>query len=427
MSGTDLPRLHSSKESTVMDKGKKQMLFLLFVLLFLQISSYFTLFPDSIMLTRLFKIALRLGVLAIAIVVWLYWWRIKKDSFIHFDRILPIGFYLCYLLMGLASLFWTTNLSYSVLQLIMTFQCLIFVVVFYQIILYHDSYYQRDEITFSWLLNRCIFLIALIFIAGNFIDPETFNRQTHGGVVARLGGFIINPNELGMLLVVGIVTIIFELYHRRWIRYNLLALTGCFSALLMTQSRSSLIAFAIVLLIYVVKSKSFALKFATGLASLFAFPFLLQKIFLKENNWQEILTFTDRLPFWQDLLCYAFPKSPLVGFGFMSISSNEYSNKFMSLHAYAGAMTHNTFLQVLINLGFIGAAICLLQMTFTFIAVTSSTEKRLQLLVATLFIPLLINSMTEFGIFGEHNHGVLFYQFIILFFTLSIRERDNPI
>jgi exopolysaccharide production protein ExoQ len=46
-----------------------------------------------------------------------------------------------------------------------------------------------------------------------------------------------------------------------------------------------------------------------------------------------------------------------------------------------------------------------------------------------LFIPIFINSITEFGIFGETNYGILFYQFLILLFCirpatrLSLRQR----
>jgi len=40
-----------------------------------------------------------------------------------------------------------------------------------------------------------------------------------------------------------------------------------------------------------------------------------------------------------------------------------------------------------------------------------------------LFIPILINSFTEFGIFGEANYAILFYQFLIVLFVIDVRPR----
>ncbi len=36
-----------------------------------------------------------------------------------------------------------------------------------------------------------------------------------------------------------------------------------------------------------------------------------------------------------------------------------------------------------------------------------------------MLIPVIINSTTEFGIFGESNYGIQFYQFILLFFVVK--------
>jgi exopolysaccharide production protein ExoQ len=43
-----------------------------------------------------------------------------------------------------------------------------------------------------------------------------------------------------------------------------------------------------------------------------------------------------------------------------------------------------------------------------------------------ILIPILINSFTEFGIFGETNYGILFYQLIICYLTLSFTDRLTP-
>ena len=84
-------------------------------------------------------------------------------------------------------------------------------------------------------------------------------------------------------------------------------------------------------------------------------------------------------------------------------------------------MTHNTFMQVLMNLGFVGLTINLFQMFFTIRGfLKEELEKKLMLF--GILIPILINSFTEFGIFGESNYGILFYQLLIF----SISFYHNP-
>ncbi|HMP29513.1 MAG TPA: O-antigen ligase family protein, partial [Saprospiraceae bacterium] len=137
------------------------------------------------------------------------------------------------------------------------------------------------------------------------------------------------------------------------------------------------------------------------------------------------LTLTGRLPFWQALINEGLPREPLLGFGFMRIDYKEY---FQSAHTYPGKMTHNTFMQVLMNLGLIGITIVLFQIIFTVRGILlENAEKKLMLFC--LLIPLIINSFTEFGIFGESNYGILFYQLVIMYISfrpgsiLTIRQR----
>jgi O-antigen ligase len=97
----------------------------------------------------------------------------------------------------------------------------------------------------------------------------------------------------------------------------------------------------------------------------------------------------------------------------------DYNEAFSSVHSYTAHMTHNTFIQVLMNLGFVGLGIVIFQLFFTIHGFTKeNTEKKLMLF--GILIPVLINSLTEFGIFGESNYGILFYQMII--FSVSFKK-----
>ncbi|MEZ4688108.1 MAG: O-antigen ligase family protein, partial [Bacteroidia bacterium] len=162
------------------------------------------------------------------------------------------------------------------------------------------------------------------------------------------------------------------------------------------------------------------LRIATVLGGLAASPVVLKEVIFKQGDVEEVMSMTGRLPFWSDLLTYGFPQEPFWGYGFMRIA---YTDKFASLHAYDGAMTHNTFLQVLLNLGLAGAFIVFLQMLFTFHAVIQEKNIWVKRTFIALFIPLFINSLTEFGIFGETNYGIMFYLFLL--YMLGVKMVDK--
>ncbi|MBK8669216.1 MAG: O-antigen ligase family protein [Saprospiraceae bacterium] len=183
-------------------------------------------------------------------------------------------------------------------------------------------------------------------------------------------------------------------------------------ALMETGSRSSLIGVLLIIMYHIFQSEKKKVKIVIIAAMLIITPPAIWKVVLKDGDperIEEIMSMTGRLPFWKALITEGLPREPLLGFGFMRIDYKEY---FQSTHTYPGKMTHNTFIQVLMNLGFIGLTIVLFQVFFTIRAMLRE-EKSKRLFLVGIFIPILINSFTEFGIFGESNYGILFYQLII--------------
>jgi O-antigen ligase len=252
-----------------------------------------------------------------------------------------------------------------------------------------------------------VLLTGIGFAAGLYYNPDVFYRLTHGGEVARLGGFIINPNELGMLLVVGITAYLFDFFKEGKLRIrNLLAISFLIWLLLLTGSRSSFIALMLVIAIYALTRPGKLFKVAMLGAGFLIAVFTGYKVFVKMGDTSEVMSMTGRIPFWSDLIHYNFPKEPWLGFGYMRI---DYTDKFESLHGYAGAMTHNTFLQVLLGLGVVGLFLVLLQLGLFFHATLQNQNIQLKRYILLTFIPLIVNSLTEFGIFGETNFGILFY------------------
>jgi len=393
--------------------------FILIVLLFLKIAGFFTI-NENINVTRALKVVVRL--VASGGIIMLYAQvrgRGYVASFNHRHILSPL-FYVAYLLLGFASLLWSTNMVFTTLQLFMTSETLIFVYFFLATIYTLNKYHPDHPIRLSKTFSYSIFVMILIFVIGMYVDPDKFFRLTHGGEVARLGGFMMNPNELGMLAVVGMACSLVDIKDQYKVPFNLLISALMLYGLLLTQSRSSLGSFLLVVVYFITRSKNYALKVGVMTCIILSLPLVIKTIVVKQGDLQEVMSMTGRIPFWKALLTEGLPKEPWLGFGFMRIAYGDY---FSSVHTYAAKMTHNTFIQVLMNLGFIGFGIMLAQMTVLFRAFLKSDNTYLKTFFIAVFIPILINSFTEFGIWGENNFGILFYQFLILLFVLEYNTK----
>jgi O-antigen ligase len=331
--------------------------------------------------------------------------------------------YVAYLLLGLASVMWSTNPGYSSLQWLMTLESFVFAFYFMKCYMLLDEYFPGHTIRFYNTMGNTVLGLIMIFIVGMYIDKDTFFRTVEGGTDFRLGGYIMNPNELGMLAGLGLSCLIFDLYRKPKKFWTIVKIAIILWALILTKSRSSLVGLLIIIFFHIRRSDSTKLKLAVYLIIIALLPVMVQTLILRSGGLDDILSMTGRMPFWKALIAEGLPREPLLGFGFMRI---DYLDHFKSLHTYAGHMTHNTFLQVLLNLGFVGFTIVLFQVFFTIRGFTQQlAEKKLMLM--GILIPILINSMTEFGIFGEANYGILFYHFLIFSIVFSKPDRLNRV
>ena len=407
------------------DAFANKMLRILAIILCLKIWGYFTL-SENIAITRVLKILIRMSMTMATI--WVYnQLRSKKCvATFKYENTLAPFLYGAYLFLGLASLLWSTKPGYSLLQLTMNTESFVFVFLYIRTFILLREFYPNSQARLSRLFAPAVFNIHLVFIIGMFVLPDEFYRLTHGGEEARLGGYFMNPNELGMLAVVGLAASFIEMRNGASKPWHIFMCVVMLFSLIKTGSRSSLIGFMLVLGYFLHHSDQKQLKLAVVVAVVLSMPFVISTIFLKQGDVEEVLSMTGRLPFWKALLSEGLPKEPLFGFGYMRIA---YTDAFKSVHTYAGKMTHNTFIQVLMNLGFVGFGIVLLQMAVTIRAFFRAKIRQDKSFFVGMFTPILINSFTEFGIFGEANFGILFYQFLILLFVikfndgLSLKER----
>ena len=387
---------------------------LLTIIVLIKLAGFFT-WNEDVGVTRILKLVSRLAMTAAAYGAYrLVLRRGAVDSFRWQNSWSPL-LYGAYLGLGLVSVLWSTNPGYSLLQWLMDLETLVFAYFFVKCFLLLDEFFPDSPVRFYHVLGNAAFLILSVFLVGMFTAPEVFFRLTHDGDEARLGGFIMNPNELGMLCVVGIACLMFNFYRRHRLPWTVVKIALLLLALILTGSRSSLVGFLLIVFFHIQQAGNRRLKIAANLTALLALPALVPLVFIKQGGLDEVLSMTGRLPFWHALLTEGLPREPLLGYGFMRISYGEY---FQSVHTYAAQMAHNTFIQVLMNLGLIGFTIVMVQLVATIKGFARTPSLRLRLLGVGLLIPILINSFTEFGIFGMTNYGILFYQFLICFVSL---------
>ncbi|SHE47164.1 O-antigen ligase family protein [Chryseobacterium takakiae] len=393
----------------------------LFIILLLMVACFFT-WSENVAITRAIKVVGRMGVMISSIMVY---YRIISyggvNSLVYKNIFSPV-LYMAYLFLGFVSFSWSTNPGFSALQWFMTFQSFVFAYFFVKSLAILDVYFEGHSIRLYHLLGNTVFVLQLVFVIGMWTNPDVFFRLTDGGEEARLGGTLMNPNELGMLAGVGCACLIFDLYRFKNKVWTIIKIVIILYALYMTGSRSSLIGVLLIIFFHVNQTKRKGLKFGIIAVVMAIAPFAVYTVILKggdQSRLEEVMSLTGRLPFWQALISEGLPREPLLGFGFMRIDYKEF---FQSAHTYPGKMTHNTFMQVLMNLGFIGFTIVLFQVFFTVKSILSA-QKELKLMLIGILIPIIINSFTEFGIFGESNYGILFYQIII--FSIAFRNNNH--
>lgn len=340
---------------------------------------------------------------------------------------LSLWLYLAYLFLGAASIFWANDYQFAIIQIFRDFDLLVFSFLFLRVMQTLNAYHSEAKLQLPMMLSYAIFFSSLYFLLGYIFDPDTFMRLTHGGEVARLGGYIMNPNELGMLSSLGASVIIldFSREKKKWL-YVIFVLVNLY-VMFLTGSRSSSIGFMLVCGLLTLRSDNIKIKALMVAGFIFIAPIAVNEIILNEEKGglDEVMSMTGRLPFWKALLTEGLPKEPFFGFGFQNI---YYTKFFQGKNTYPASMTHNTFVQVLMNLGLVGFFIVISQMTLTFRSVLVDKDNQKKFFFWCIFTPLFINSLTEFGIWGETNYGILFYQMLFLWFVVEAKPvKKTPI
>ena len=188
---------------------------------------------------------------------------------------------------------------------------------------------------------------------GNF-RPLTSGYRFHG---------FIHPNQLGMMLVVGLLALLFRSNRQSW-DYPLLA--GLLMLLMLTRSRTSIAALIATLgtlwLLNLIRTRALKQLMAVGGMGLTcvivgALKLDWEKIdnLLKmgRENTGSIATLNGRLPLWESLMG-DISQYPWLGYGYAGFWSKETVRRLTTEQGWRIEGAHNTILEVILGLGLIG-------------------------------------------------------------------------
>lgn len=395
---------------------------ILTLILMIKVAGYFSIVEER-SVNQVFKIISRMGMTG---TIWLVLKSLKRLGCIasfRYEHILAPIFYGLYLLLGFASFAWSSDPQYSVLQWLMTFESFIFVLIYMRVVAMVNHHFPARQVNLVQIFAWAFFPIMIVFIVGSFVEPDTFYRGMRGGEEQRLGGWIMNPNELGMLSSMAAALSYLYLQQVKRKFWPIFMMISAILILALTSSRSSAIGFLLIMGIIVMLSENKKLKMVMLVSMIIIVPLALNYVIFKESGGvEEVLSMTGRLPFWTALLNECIVREPYFGYGFMRINYTDY---FQGLNTYPAKMTHNTFMQALMNLGFVGFFIIFWQLVLT---IRNAVKEKLHYynrFFIAVFVPVIINSFTEFGIYGEANYAILFWQFLIFLFVVRIRDQHT--
>ena len=410
------------------EEAPKKYVFILRLLLVLKIFG-FAAISESGAVNKVMKIGLGLTMTLAVVALTVYMLRRGYQFRTKFRNSLSLFFYLIYLMLGTASIFWAHDYAFAIVQIFRDFDLLVFSILFLRVMQTLNAHHSEAKLQLPMLLAYGIFFNSLYFFGGWLFVPDVFLRLTHGGEVARLGGYIMNPNELGMLSSLGASCVILDFARpKKKFLYIVFLCIGLY-VMFLTGSRSSSIGFMLVAGLITLRSDNLKIKLLMAVGFVVLAPIAVNEVILNDEKGglDEVMSMTGRLPFWKALLTEGLPQEPFFGFGFQNIYYTKY---FQGKNTYPASMTHNTFVQVLMNLGLVGAFVVIMQMTTTIRSVIRSKDGQKSFFFWCMFMPPFINSLTEFGIWGETNYGILFYQLMFLWFVVEsdeVKEINKPL
>lgn len=384
----------------------------------------------------LFKLSIRiLGILVIST------YLIKYSKFFNRFLIGPNLIMAMFLLLATISIIYSSNKFYSAFRLI---EHITFFVLSIVLIYQYDQHFKKHA---ELILNRMTSLLAaslgtlvvavwIFLILDNDVVWHRMASESFG-----LGGMVIHVHTLSIASAILFFILISKLFNPYYKKKYLIIFMAVISAITiaLTLSRTGYIMFLLGCFILIYNTKNLRkyllpiLFIVTASFSIFNFTIFEAafEIFLRQQNFQELIQLSSRTIFWQEIIIDTFEESPFLGYGYQMMSHDGTTKVFESLGFIARGNAHNTFVQTFSGLGVIGLALLILNILLSITTYTNFRKIYTELykshqifMIMGLILLTLVASLTQYGIVGMTTPVVPVYLLCISYLSyFSLKDR----
>lgn len=227
------------------------------------------------------------------------------------------------------------------------------------------SLYIASRFTLEQQFRIVLWVLVIVFLesVALAIAMPGVGRHTEGPFVGSWKGVFAQKNQFGAHATMTLIALyMLANYAKEKQRWALILLGGCFAAILVSSSVTALtLSFVGVMLTIFYRRFSWLGKRSVLLGTLFVL-FSVSFFYILFSNWVDILDYFDRDPtlstrtlIWHLVISSKIPDSPYLGYGRgVFWDSPGLTTGFESFAYHVPPHAHNGFLDLILDVGFIG-------------------------------------------------------------------------
>lgn len=297
-----------------------------------------------------------------------------------------------------------------------------------------NSWLDKQE-KFKRLLN-ILFYTTSIIIFINFVSMFIIpTRAWWWKTPSRLLGIFSHPNSLGGFVTLSSFIIIWKIYNSKNITIPIISLFLGIIVLINTGSRTSMIMFALGLIIWFFLFRDW-IKLSVLLLIIAIGIFLISQLGIasySRNGISKITDLTEREYIWEASIPFV-KRSPIIGYGY-AVEGKIFANKLLYevedqfFNANAQQPLHNGYLSIFIGGGIIGLILWMIAILLPLIQSYNQDFSIYKAYALASIIPLLISNVVESAITGYLSASDIYFwiAWVVLGKIWIIKNNPNEI
>jgi O-antigen ligase len=275
-----------------------------------------------------------------------------------------------------------------------------------------------------------LLLLVFSFLVMAAASPEAAMDHSNATGIVRIGGYLLPSTQLSTVTGLLLVLYILAAFVDGWTKTRVSVMAVSFALLLGSIGRAGMLAAALtssVLLLRFHRVRILAALLSVAALLVTAFPMMYTSTWDYLSRKQDVdglTSLTGRIPLWQASIPLILER-PLLGWGYVSGGRVKFLNTF---NWWTAPHTHNFVIEMLLDLGILGAVLLLLILLHTLITTWKRSSTRwsprlpatLQqdsLAVFCCVVFLVVDGMFTAGVSGAPR-----FETVILFGALFVSD-----